>query len=232
MPAPASRRDAGGRGGLAERRPPCGVPNTRSNGPVNAACSSSEKIPPPSLLTTTRQQVGPRLFRPGEQAGRVVQERQVAEQGDGGPAAGPLVGERRPARGRDQAVDAARTPAGQHRDPGPRRHLLIEVADGQAGRGPQQRPVRQRRRQVAGEPGLAESASSASRMAAAARAGRRVRRQPGRQPARRRPAPGPPASRTAAATSVAVRAGSAQRPGPWATTTCRGGAPPGPALFR
>src|SRR5262249_60642977 len=47
-------------------------------------------------------------------------------------------------------------------------------------------------------------------------------------PARPAPGPGPPASRTAGTTSVALRTGSAQCPGPCAITTCRGG-PPGDA---
>ena len=67
-----------------------------------------------------------------------------------------------------------------------------------------------------------ESTSPSSRMAAAAAvAAASAARQEASHcvPA----APGPPASRTAGTTSVALRAGSAQCPGPCATTTCRTG---------
>ena len=173
-------------------------------------------------------QVGPRLPGTDEQAGGVVQEREVAYQGGGGTAPRALVGQRGTGRRGDHAVDPAGAPAGQHPEPGPRRHLLIQVTDGQAGRGPQQGAVRQGRRQVPREPRLGQALAVVEDGRRRGR-GRRIGRAPGGQPRGARgagppPHRGRPASRTAGTTSVALRAGSAQCPGPCATTTCRTGA--------
>jgi len=128
-------------------------------------------------------QVGARLTGAEEQAGRVVQERQVAQQGRGGAAAARLMCQGGAHRGGDRPVDPARAPAGQHAEPGARRHLLVEVADRQAGRRPQQRAVRQRRGQVTGEPGLGEGGVAIEDRGRGG-AGGRVRRPPRGQPAR------------------------------------------------
>ena len=215
--------DTGGGGDLAERPAVRGAEHPLE-GCGERGLLQQREDPAPVVVDHDQHQVGARLLRPGEQAGRIVQERQVAEQGDGGAAPGPLMGERRPARGGDQAVDAARAPAGQHRDSGPRRHLLIEVADGEAGGGPQQRPVRQGGRQVAGEPGLAGGVIGVEDGGGGG-ARRRVRGQPRRQPsgagrARARPA-GPPRRRrwrsgpdppSAPAPARSRRAAAARRP--------------------
>ena len=122
--------------------------------------------PAPSLLTTTSSRSGRGSSGLGEQAGRVVRERGSPSRAAAGPPR-PAGGRGRPARGGDQAVDAARAPAGQHRDPRPRRHLLVEIADGEAGR-PRAAPRR------AGPAARSRAslgslrASSASRMAAPA----------------------------------------------------------------
>jgi hypothetical protein len=119
------------------------VPKTRSNGPGNAACSSVEKIPPPSLL-------------PEHQAGRVVQQRQVTEQRRRRAAAGPLVRERRPDGGGHRAVDAAGAPAGEHPDVRPRRHVPVQVPGRHAGSDPEQAAARQPGGHLTGHQRLAD----------------------------------------------------------------------------
>ncbi len=138
-----------------------------------------------------QDQVGPRLPRADEQARGIVQEREVTHQGSGGTAARALVSQRRTGRRGDHAVDPARAPAGQHGQPGPRCHLLVQVADGQAGRRPQQCAVRQGRRQVPGEPRLGEGLAVGEEGRGRGR-GRRVGRAPGRQPVRAGAGAGPP----------------------------------------
>ena len=211
---------------------PCGVPNTRCERPVVLGLLQQREDAAAVVVRHHQDQVGARLAGAEEQAGRVVQEREVAQQRRGGAAPRALVGQGGTGRGGDHPVDPARAPAGQHPEPGARRHLLIEVADRQAGRGPQQRAVRQRRRQVTREPRLGQAGPRG-------RGSRSRRPGPPGPPRATRPATwfrprqaarftGASRSRIAGATSVALRAGSAQWPGPWATTTCRTGA----ACFR
>jgi hypothetical protein len=126
-------------------------------------------------------QIRARLAGAEEQAGRVVQERQVTQQGSGRAATAPLMCQGGARRGGNRPVDPARAAAGEHAQPRARRHLLVEVTDRQAGRRPQQRAVRQRRGQVTGQPGLGEQVTTVEDRGRGG-LGRRVSRSPGRQP--------------------------------------------------
>ena len=66
---------------------------------------------------------GPRFGRAEEQTGRVVQQREVAEQGD----RRAVVAERGTDGGGDGAVDAGHAPVGPHGHPGPRRRAECDV---------------------------------------------------------------------------------------------------------
>ena len=166
----------------------CGVPKTRSNGAGHGGLLQGGEDAAAVVVGDHQDEVRAGFLRAREQPGRVVQERQVTQERGGRAAAGRLMRERRPGRRRDQPVDAARSPAGQHPQAVPDGQVPVQVADGQAGRGPQQRPVRQGRAEVAGQPGLGQlTACVQDRVGGAA--GGRIRLLPSAQPPGR-PAPG------------------------------------------
>ena len=189
-------------------------------------------MPPPSLLTTTRHRSG--RGSPGRASGR-ARRAGTARSPSRAPAGPPpaawcasaapiaedtspsmplaprLASTRRPARG---AMCRSRSRTGR-----------LDATHSSA-------PAGSARGQVAGQPRLAERRRRR-------RAPRRRRGRPRRRPRRQdssqagEPAPrarprarAPRAAGYRLATSVAVRAGSDQRPGPWASTTCRAGRQP------
>ena len=185
--APAWRTAARRPGPGCSRSAPCGVPKTRSNGPANAACSRSEKIPPPSLLTTTRHRSGRGSSGPSSRPGASCRNARSPSRATAGPPPAAWCASAAPIAEETSPSTAAGAAAGQHPDPGPRRHVQVQVADRQAGRRPQQRAVRQRGRQVTGQPGLGERLARVEDRVGGAAA---PRRRPAARP-RARPSRGP-----------------------------------------
>ena len=207
-----------GRPALQPRRRACRRRRPRGRGPRRAACRRpartgrgarlrQQREDPAAVVVDHHQaQVRPRLAGPEDQAVLVVQERQVAHERVGGP----VVRQRRAHRRGHQPVDARRRPgwpaAGARAgaaSPGPGRGSACEEPQNSSA------PFGQRADQVAGQPRLAEARRR--------RAPRRPRRaRPPRRPAARRAArcrhPRPPGSPPPAATWVADRVGSGQRP--------------------
>ena len=173
------------------RSAPCGVPKTRSNGPAGpekAACSSREKMPPPSLLTTIRHRSGAGSPGPRISPGASCRNARSPRRAKAGPPPAAWWASAAPIAAEVGAVDAAGASAGQDADPVAGRHVVVQVADGQAGRRPQQGAVRQRRREVPRQPRFGQDVPGVEDLVRGA-AGRRVRPQPRFQPGRARPAP-------------------------------------------
>ena len=157
-------------------------------GPGEGRLLQQGENPAAVVVDHDQAQVGGGLTRAEDQPGRVVQERQVPQEGEGRSAACGLVGQGRADRRRGGAVDAAGAAAGQDTDPGAGRHVVVQVADGQAGRRPQQGAVRERGPEVPGQPRFAQGVGGVQDLVGGA-AGRRIRPQPRFQPAGARPAP-------------------------------------------
>ncbi len=92
-------------------------------------------------------QVGPRLTRPEGQAGRVVQEGQVPDQGERRAA----VSQRGSDRRRHRTVDPAGPPAGHDADVSAGYGMKINIPNGHTARGPQKCVFRQPEDQVPGQ---------------------------------------------------------------------------------
>ena len=208
---------------------PCGVPKTRSNGPANAACSRSEKIPPPSLLTTTRHRSGRGSSGPSSRPGRSCRNARSPRSATAGPppaawcaSAAPIAEDTSPSMPLAPRLASTRIPARGAMCRSRSRTGRLDAAHSSAPAGSAAARSRASRGSL--------SARAGSRIASAAPRAAALGAQPRREPARPRSRPGPgrpgqpaPPRRR----SVAVRAGSAQRPGPCASTTCRGGGAPG-----
>ena len=204
----------------------CGVPKTRSNGPVNAAGSSPAKIPPPSLLTTTthrsgrgspgpiarpgascssdRSPISANATAPGRSAACAMAAPAAVENVPSIPLAPLLAITRTSARGGMSRSTSRTDSEFPHHSSAPSGSA---AASSRATSGSDRAPT-------PGSPRQSSSTAPAACVAAASARRHAASHRPG-------PAPGTPVSRIAAATSVAARCGSAHIPGPCATTMCR-----------
>ena len=109
----------GGRGQVAQvssvRRPEDAL--ERPGRPAERRLLQQGEDAAPVVVDHDQAQIGDRLARTDDQPGRIMQERQVADERKRRPAAGRLVRERRTDRRRGGAVDPASSPAGQDADP-------------------------------------------------------------------------------------------------------------------
>ena len=213
----------GGRGQVAQvssvRRPEDAL--ERPGRPAERRLLQQGEDAAPVVVDHDQAQIGDRLARTDDQPGRIMQERQVADERKRGPppaawcaSAAPIAAEAVPSI--PLAPRLARTRIRRGTMWWSRSRMgRLEAAQSKAPSGSAATRSRASRGSV--------TASSASRMSLAAwPAAASARRQDASQAAP--PAPRP-ARRTAGATSVAVRDGSSQRPGCFATTMCRAAAP-------